>query len=67
MSFYVIRDGSAVPSAVVEAEHDRLRWEIARPQWSVARDELPYPVAVVRRIPAVAEAYTRNPRWEPPR
>jgi hypothetical protein len=50
---------------VSEAEHDRLRWEVAPPQWFVARDELPYPVAVVRRIPAVAEAYTRNLRWEP--
>ena len=50
---------------ISEAEHDRLRWEIAEPRWFVARDELPYPVAVVRRIPAVAEAYTRNLRWEP--
>ncbi|MEU5264511.1 hypothetical protein [Amycolatopsis sp. NPDC021455] len=53
----------AVP--ISEAEHDRLRWEVARPRWFVARDELPHPVAVVRRIPAVAEAYTRNLRWEP--
>ncbi|MFJ1768282.1 hypothetical protein ACIOD2_48755 [Amycolatopsis sp. NPDC088138] len=50
---------------VTEAEHDRLRWRVAAPQWSVARDDLSYPVAVVRRIPAFAEAYTRNLRWEP--
>ncbi|MET8849095.1 hypothetical protein [Amycolatopsis sp. NPDC004625] len=54
-----------VSLAITEAEHDRLRWEIAQAHWFVARDELPYPVAVVRRIPAVAEAYTRNLRWEP--
>ncbi|WP_328452413.1 hypothetical protein [Amycolatopsis sp. NBC_00438] len=50
---------------VTEAEHDRLRWQVATPQWSVAWDDLSYPVAVVRRIPAFAEAHTRNLRWEP--
>uniref|UniRef100_UPI001177B7A3 hypothetical protein n=1 Tax=Amycolatopsis kentuckyensis TaxID=218823 RepID=UPI001177B7A3 len=43
---------------ISKAEHDRLRWEVARPRWFVARDRLPHPVAVVRRIPAAAEAYT---------
>ncbi|KDN24155.1 hypothetical protein [Amycolatopsis rifamycinica] len=54
---------SSVPTS--EAEHDRIRGEVAPARWFVARDELPFPVAVVRDIPAVAEAYTRNLRWEP--
>jgi len=61
---------------ISEAEHDRLRWTVAKTRWfvltTVPKRRLfvrtktePYPVAVIRMIPAAEEAYTRNPRWEP--
>lgn len=54
---------------ISEAEHDRLRWVVAQPRWYVLTDpsepDGSHPVAVVRKIPAVEEGYTRDLRWEP--
>ena len=50
-----------VSVAVSEAEHNRLRWEIAESPWLVAEDERSDPVVVVRRIPGVSEVLCFGP------
>ncbi|WP_410614664.1 hypothetical protein [Amycolatopsis sp. lyj-109] len=52
MRFTVIRDD--LPAQAEGESH-----------WFVAEDGQSHPVAVVRRMPGVAEAFTPNLRWEP--